>query len=315
MRLLKTVARSSVYKSVIRAALSLGGGYPIRRDAQFSPFFIIGSGRSGNTLLRRIIMGHENVYIPPETYVLGPCVNVFKRHSYLDWDSLSSIILSMFAFSEDFETFPTQSLFKLAQEVKLYPPKKRSLDNIINNFYMFMARQVKPNTVIWGDKTPINAFRLHDIDSVFPNARYIHMLRDGCDVISSYLEMGRYPNIRTAAKRWRNATTLCQNFGEKIPDRYLEIRYEDLVTRPYIIAREVCHFINIELDEDMIEKPPEISEFGDIAVRSHYTQVAGKISQDSLGKGRSRFSKKELMEIQSLVGDHLEKLGYKPAYD
>jgi len=260
-------------------------------------------------------MGHENVYIPPETYVLGPCVNVFKRHSYLDWDSLSSIILSMFAFSEDFETFPTQSLFKLAQEVKLYPPKKRSLDNIINNFYMFMARQVKPNTVIWGDKTPINAFRLHDIDSVFPNARYIHMLRDGCDVISSYLEMGRYPNIRTAAKRWRNATTLCQNFGEKIPDRYLEIRYEDLVTRPYIIAREVCHFINIELDEDMIEKPPEISEFGDIAVRSHYTQVAGKISQDSLGKGRSRFSKKELMEIQSLVGDHLEKLGYKPAYD
>ncbi len=300
-------------KLIRRAAHSLTRTYPLRSNARFSPIFIIGSGRSGNTLLRRIVMGHPDVYIPPETYVLGPCIRTYCRYRHLDWTTLSSLVLSMFALSEDFETFPTQYLHPLYKEVVKYPEEKRSLDNVLNEFYLFMAKHAKPSACIWGDKTPINVYHLDEIDSVFPSARHIHIIRDGCDVISSYLTMGRYPTIQAAATRWRDATIRCQEFGSKVSGRYLEIRYEDLVTRPKATTQKVFGFLGIDFHENLIDKPPRPEEFGDIGVRDQYKTVAKPIFQDSIGKGRRNFAEKELQEIQHLIGDQLLHLGYGAA--
>ena len=46
-------------------------GYPLHRSEDIHPFFIIGPDRSGNTLMRRVLEAHEDVHIPPESYVLG----------------------------------------------------------------------------------------------------------------------------------------------------------------------------------------------------------------------------------------------------
>jgi len=62
-----------------------------------SRIFIIGSGRSGNTLLRRILTGSEELYIPPETYVLGDTIRNFPEYSRLEWPSTCQLILGKFA--------------------------------------------------------------------------------------------------------------------------------------------------------------------------------------------------------------------------
>jgi hypothetical protein len=315
MRLQKISASTIARSLITRAAHPFSTLYPVRHDEIFSPFFIVGSGRSGNTLLRRVITGHPGVYIPPETYVLGSCVRTFEKYSYLDWRILSRIILSMFAFSQDFETFPIQSLHPIYQEIKRYPHEKRSLDQIINAFYVFMLKQAKPSAFIWGDKTPMNSFYLDDIDRVFPRARYIHIIRDGCDVISSYLEMGRYSTTKAAATRWRKAVTVCRNFGMKVPERYLEVRYETLVTQPKSVMRDICEFLDVGFRQSMIEVLPTNEELGDVHSRAHYSDVMKPISRSSVGKGRKKFTVQELREIQSLIGIELLCFGYKAATD
>ena len=308
-----THAGASAKYLLRRAVHSFKRTYPLRSNALLSPIFIIGSGRSGNTLLRRIVMGHPDIYIPPETYVLGPCIRSYRRYQHLDWRTLSRLVLSMFALSEDFETFPTQSLHSLYKEIRKYPKEKRSLDNVLDGFYLFMAKHAKPSSKIWGDKTPINVNHLDEIDTVFPSARYIHIVRDGCDVVSSYLTMGRYQTIEAAARRWRDATIRCQEFGSKAPDRYLEIRYEDLVTRPKATTQKVFEFLGIDYHESMIDKPPRPEEFGDIGVLDHLNAAARPIFQDSIGKGRHKFTEEQLQEIQHLIGDQLLHLGYRAA--
>lgn len=53
---------------------------PLNNNEDYKPFFIIGSGRSGNTLLRRILTKKNGIVIPPETYVLGKVIRLHKAH-------------------------------------------------------------------------------------------------------------------------------------------------------------------------------------------------------------------------------------------
>ncbi len=82
-------------------------GYPLRGEERFRPFFIIGVGRSGNTLFRRILTAHSELHIPPETFVLGECIRKFKRYGrWLDWPDAVSLIMGLFAFHPEFHMPP-----------------------------------------------------------------------------------------------------------------------------------------------------------------------------------------------------------------
>ena len=75
------------------------GRRPLRRPTTKispPPFFIVGSGRSGNTLLRAVLTGHSKVAIPPESYVLAKTIRRFRSYSFLNWSLLVRMILSEF---------------------------------------------------------------------------------------------------------------------------------------------------------------------------------------------------------------------------
>jgi len=198
-------------------------GYPLNRKENYNPFFIIGSGRSGNTLLRRILHANEHLFIPPETYVLGKIIKLFRQNKNLSWRNLVYLILSHFEFHKEFDTFNI-SLRPLAERLIRLPKEKRSLAYIINSFYQFYAEEKDLSGKRWGDKTPVNTFHLERIYSVFPDAQFIHIIRDGCDVVWSYFEKGIYNSIELAAKRWLISIKLSKNFGAKHPQQYFELK-------------------------------------------------------------------------------------------
>lgn len=202
-------------------------GYPLHLNEQIHPFFIIGSGRSGNTLLRRILYNHSTLHIPPETYVLGNGIKFFSVNRKLLWRELVFSTLAQFEYYPEFETFEI-SLRPLAWKLIHLPPDKRSLAFILDAFYRYHAEQHKIVCQRWGDKTPINTFALDRIYSVFPEAQFIHIIRDGCDVVASYRKARIYTNILEAANRWVSAITVAQNFIKSHPENCLEIRYEEL---------------------------------------------------------------------------------------
>jgi hypothetical protein len=278
--------------------------------AELNPVFIVGSGRSGNTLLRRLICKNDQIFIPPETFVLLSCINIFKDYAHMPWPLLCRLILSQFIMSLDFDTFPRQDLRELDKKLQTLPPRKRSLATILHMFYMFQASEVKPKAERWGDKTPVNAFCLNELHQVFPNALFIHIVRNGYDVVNSYLKMGRYKNAEDAAERWARAINACQHFYNKHPNMMITIKYEDIITNNEYVMQEIGDFLSLDLSPDVLKKSDDVESLGDITKKPQYAGVAQPISIESIGKGVREMPEDDIRRIEGIVEKKNRELGY-----
>jgi protein-tyrosine sulfotransferase len=285
--------------------------YPLHRLEPIRPVFIVGSGRSGTTLMRRILVESGQIHIPPEVHVLHGVITSFKGLNGLHWDTLVRLILGQFEYAPGFEHFGV-TLRPLATELMATPPSQRSLARVIDRIYRYHAEQTNPGPTRWGDKTPLNAYHMDLIRSVFPSIRYLHMLRDGCDVVASCLEIGRYPTAREAGERWIRATRDAERFRASHPGACLEVRYEELVTDPEVVVKRVCAFADVDFSERMLESTEHLVAQRDVSSLSHLRRALAPISVDRIGVGRRVLDRETREELQALIGRDLARLGYPP---
>ncbi len=298
----------------INLANPLANRYKLQTATDLSPFFIIGSGRSGNTLLRRILNNHSKLFIPPETYVLGSVIQLWIIYGGAPWKHIVSLVFDSFELYPEFDTFDIKSLIELKKDMIKLPDGERSLDNLLNSFYLFYAKQHGINKERWGDKTPLNVFYLKKISKVFPNAKYIHIIRNPYDSIYSYINSKLYDNYKDATLRWVSAVKLSKKFGEN-RNEYLEIFYEDLVSKPETEIKKVCSFLNIAFEENMFSENKEF--LGDINLRSHHSNVLKPINTSSIGKGLKKLSSQEKDIIDNILKHNNSKwlMGYLQYYN
>ena len=232
----------------------------------------------------------------------------------MHWQELVYLILSTFEYHPEFETFET-SLRPLAINLGNAPHDVRSLAYILDSFYKFHADTQGISCQRWGDKTPMNIFVLDSIFNVFPNAQFLHIVRDGCDVVSSFLEAGRYATLEEAAERWNSSISLANSFIEKHPRSCIEVRYEKLVSEPEATARLISSFLDVEYDNAMIQVNSEVKKMGDVPIRKHHENVAKDIFRSSVGKGRNKLTVIQKEKLQNLIGTTLSEMNYEPCID
>lgn len=287
-------------------------GYPVKgKELNSNPFFIVGSGRSGNTLLRRILLAHSELYIPPETYVLGRAITAFRRYNNMRWPHLVSLIYSIFEFHPEFVTFDCW-LGPLAKEVAYCPVPSRNLAYILDRFYRYHAEIKGFTPTRWGDKTPLNVYDLPLIREVFPGAQFIHILRDGCDVVESYLRSGIYKDLESAAQRWSTSVSAYQEFSRKFPGSCFEVRYEDLALKPEETVQGVCGFLKIDFEPSMLGSEDLSSQMGDVGLHEHHKRVSGKITASRIGTGREALTAEQKRNLSPIIDQLLVELGYPP---
>jgi len=272
------------------------------------PFFIIGSGRSGNTLLRSILSGSSDISIPPESYRIPFAIKKFHIFSNRDWKEVVSEVLSEFENCKEFYTWEI-NLADVHNRLENIAESKRTLSNIFDELFSNYAEKHSPGFKIWGDKTPMNTLYLNWIGEVFPQSKFIHIIRDGRDVASSYLKMERYETILDAANRWTNSIDLAQAFGSKIKENYLEIRYEDLVTNPDKSIKKVCDFLDVMYNSDMLDHTSQVGKLGDTD-KPHHANLSKPISSESIGKWKHNLSEDDQESITKLLHKPLHRLGY-----
>ena len=272
------------------------------------PFFIIGSGRSGNTLLRSILSGNSDISIPPESYRIPFAIKKFHIFNNRDWDNLISQVLKEFKDCKEFYTWEID-ITDVQKRLEDIADSKRTLSNIFDELFCTYAEKHSPGSKIWGDKTPMNTLYLDWIGTVFPRSKFIHIIRDGRDVASSYLKMERYDTILEAANRWINSIESAQSFGSKIKENYIEIRYEELVTKPEEVIKDTCDFLDIDYDSKMLDHTKQVKKLGDTD-KEHHSNLSKPISSDSVGKWRNNLSESDQESITKLLHKHLQRLGY-----
>lgn len=272
------------------------------------PFFIIGSGRSGNTLLRSILSGNSDISIPPESYRIPFAIKKFHIFNNRDWEDIVPQVLKEFEDCKEFYTWEID-ITDAQKRLENIADSKRTLSNIFDELFCTYTEKHSPGSKIWGDKTPMNTLYLDWIGTVFPRSKFIHIIRDGRDVASSYLKMERYDTILEAANRWINSIESAQSFGSKIKENYIEIRYEELVTKPEEVIKYTCDFLDIDYDSKMLDHTKQVKKLGDTD-KEHHSNLSKPISSDSVGKWRNNLSESDQESITKLLHKHLQRLGY-----
>ncbi len=273
------------------------------------PFFIVGAGRSGTTLLRRILMAHPEVHIPPESHgALSQVVKKHARYRGMDWQDLVSIVLGEFLSLERFFLWEID-LSPLFLELKNLPRQERSLACIVDAIYRHHLKQYKPEAGRWGDKTPMYILRLKWIHRLFPEAQYINLIRDGRDVVASYLRAGLFPDVGQAARRWVWAVRQATRYARKWPsDKFLSLRYEALVNHPESEIQKVCRFLRLEYQPGMLERV-QPGVLGDAHV-PHHQRVQQTIDARSIGRWKETLREDEVQAAEQIMGKWLVRLGY-----
>lgn len=285
--------------------------WPLHCHEDIEPFFIVGSGRCGSTLLRRMLVASEQVHIPPETYVLSQVIEHYRRNAYLDWPVLVRQCMALFELEPEFHTFQI-TLRPLLPELNALPEAERSLARMLDMFYRFHAQQTGVQCDRWGDKTPSNFFILDDIHAVFPKASFIHLLRDGVDVVHSCVERGLIPDWRDAAMRWKDAVHAFSDFEKKQPQACHVLRYEKMVKQPETEMQHLCSFLNITYSRRMIDSRDHVENMGDMAYQ-HYESSLKDVSSQYIGAGRRSLTIHEKQQLQGMIGEDLAHLGYPKA--
>lgn len=227
------------------------------------PLFIIGSPRSGTSLLRLILTSHSQVLIPPECGFI-----IWLQNKYADWTaSHNSDAVRIASFVEDLfasKKFDTWMLSKavIKDQIAFYQPA--NFGELCAVVYVAFGVNTGKKFSVWGDKNNFYLNHMPELRSLYEGARFIHIVRDGRDVACSYREVmaansnSPYaPNLETdiarIATEWSNNVTKVDLFMSTLPsDAALTIKYEDLVVAPKKIAIVMCDWIGIPFEEKML---------------------------------------------------------------
>lgn len=261
------------------------------------PFFIIGYGRSGNTLLRSMLISGEEVSIPPESYVLPRLIKLHKKYNFLPWSDLTSIIVGEFEAYPEFFTWEID-LINAKKNIRNLPTSKQTLSHIINEIYKDYTIQKHNKYFKWGDKTPVNLRFIDKLLKVYPNAKFIYIKRNPKDAISSALNSNIYKDLNQALYFYE----ICHkkiNFLRKHTsvNQIIEVNYEDLVSKPIVNLQHVCDFLNISYSEKMLEFWNKKNELGDVNVHEHHNNIGNPLNTKSIGKWKKFLTENQVIKI------------------
>jgi len=286
--------------------------YPLadRKDSQENaPLFIISAGRSGTTLMRSMLAAGGQIAIPPETQIFPKLPVKYLAFHNLGWVDLCKQIVSEFESSNNFYTWEINTISAYQELINL-PPTERSLARIIQIIMMEYAKEKFPHANMWGDQSPINTFYLPYIRKTFPQARYLHLVRDGRDVISSMVKRHGEAYLDEAIFRWNNSIHRIHTFQKKIKlENFIEIRYEDLVQRPQDTLTRVARFINIDYSQEMLEfwKAPSTIEH---KYHDFHKNLEKPVFTSSIGAWKERLTPDQQQYIASKISRYLQETGY-----
>ena len=282
-------------------------GRPLHGRDRYRPFFIVGSGRCGSTLLRAMLEAHPDVHVPPESG-LATLVHEYRRYSRLPWNVVLRIVLGPLGYDRNWDSWELEP-GPLIRELRELPAEARTIATVIDALYRAHARTHKPAATRWGDKTPPHTSEIAALQAVFPDLQVVHMLRDGRDVVQSFMRVSE-AGLPYFARAWLRAVRAAQAFGARHPAQYLEVRYEDLVREPDPVIRRVAAFLNLAFDERMLRHHEFDLRLGDADRHPPIQGAREAVYQTSVGRWRTDLDARQIAELDRLLRPALTALGY-----
>ncbi|MGD2118995.1 MAG: sulfotransferase [Chromatiales bacterium] len=273
-----------------------------------APIFLVGAARSGTTLLQYMLRSHPQISLPTgESHFFIPFYQ--RREEFGDLskkNNLQNLLSSIYRQKAPFFDEELHGIKFNVDEFTdlLYKQGLHTVPQIING--IMSANAAGEGKQRWGDKTPYYILHLETLLEMFPDAQFVHIIRDGRDCALSMLERKwdlKIFNTYHAAYLWNRYVEHGVEFGRKYPDIYIELRYEDLLAEPEKNVERLCNFLNIEYSESVIN----FRKSDGSGKTSLLTQPLQKNNSE---KWRTKMSDRQVRVFEALAGDMLAQNDY-----
>ncbi len=281
-------------------------------------FFIVGRERSGTSLLRSLFDAHENVSIPLECRFI---IDLYKKfHKKKNW-SISDLM-------EFYKNVTEQPAFNL-YNIDYAELKKNLLSLEGKNEYSTICKAVyftyrswnkKKEILLLGDKNPSYSLHLKTLIKLFPEAKFIHIIRDYRDNIYSMCKVNfESHNVSSLAYRWKYYNLLIDKSKALYPELFYTLRYEDLVENPPFFMSQICDFTGIDYKPEMLEfyksRDEVMSIYPEELVNMSQKSLFNPINKSSVNTWMQKLSPFKLKIAESICGDYAKKYDYQKKYN
>jgi hypothetical protein len=244
-------------------------------DLVKEPIFLVGSERSGTTLTRLMLDHH-------------PKLAFFFEFEF-----------SILAMTDDDGWPDLEEYISYIESDRVFLHGRLDIDRDLDYPHLVDSFLVQKRD---RDGKPLVGATVHyhfdRLLRIWPDARFIHLVRDGRDVARSIIEMGWAGNMYTAVEHWIHAETLWEEMCASLPEgRRFELRYETLVREPEKTMGGVCDWLGIPYDRAMLSYTDD--------------STYGAPSTTSIGQWKRKLEPPQVALAECRIGDLLEERGYE----
>lgn len=273
--------------------------------------FVVGCPRSGTTLLQRMLDAHSDLTVTNDTHFITRAAKRELRLSAnpeLDEKLVQRVV--------DYHRFHRMGLNR--DEALSAAHGVVDYANFVSRLYDLRAKMA--GKTMAGEKTPDYCRKMPLLHRLFPQAKFLHIIRDGRDVTLSTLDWassGKGPGrwdlwgrdaVGTCALWWRWQVGNGRYDGARLgASVYREVKYEELTERPEAELREICEFLDIPFDERM----PRFHEGKTRDARGRSAKSAWLGPVTGLRNWREQMSSEDACLFDAIAGDVLDSSGYK----
>lgn len=219
--------------------------------------FLLCPSRSGSTLLRVILAGNSQIFAPPELHLLS-FDTLVNRHKALDNEGNRHLLDGTIRAIMQAKKCTVEEAEKIMKECEQKKLK-------CSDFYRLLQQWIYPEILV--DKTPSNSYHINflkSIENLFDSALYIHLTRHPYGMIKSFedakmdellpfMQSNDFSRREYGELAWLVCHQNILTFLEDIPaNRKLRIKFEDLVVIPETIIQQICSFVGVDFQSQML---------------------------------------------------------------
>jgi hypothetical protein len=259
-------------------------------------------------LLRLILCGHSRLHIPPETWFIADLVARFPLGRMLTAAQVRDAVAVMVGHYRWPDLQIPAAAFA-AQALALAAPRLVELIDL--PYREHLRRAQKPR---FGDKTPPYIAIVPQLLALYPDARFINLVRDGRDVAISFVDAHFHGRPYHADFEWTQALRLAGRWrAAPQADRILDVRYEDLARAPEAVVRRICDFLGEAFEPAMLG---HCGRMDLVPERERWIQgaLARPISADAVAAWRKKLTALECFCIEASLRADLLRHGYAPRF-
>lgn len=270
---------------------------------KIKPIFILGAPRSGTTLLASMLASRNDVIALPEMHYIHNLLRDEILFGNLDKKYIFDTIKKHFMFLDlDIAKNDEEIMSLIGETFK---------ETVLNILERYNQKYYSKNYKYWVEHSPHNHYFFSILRYYFPNAMFIHIVRDGRAVYSSTIEqIWGYKDIITGAITWKQNVEECLLVSKINSEKVFTIKYEDLTSEPEKSIKKICTYFDMDFKKSMLNsKGLILAKFG--KKKSKQSRTMARPNTKSHNKWKSRLKRFEIEHFTNVNERLLEYFGYE----